>query len=87
VTGLPEPLSAPLEVGFDYTRSLGPAHGRFATRAAPIAASSGCAGSDGRVHVPPVEYDPDTAAALDEFVPVEPHGAAQFRDAGNSTKP
>ncbi|PKW15609.1 putative OB-fold protein [Saccharopolyspora spinosa] len=48
-------------------------HGRFATalRARRIV---GVRGSDGRVHVPPVEYDPDTAAVLDEFVPVGPHG-------------
>ncbi|SFF06869.1 hypothetical protein SAMN05216506_11896 [Saccharopolyspora kobensis] len=73
VTGLSEPLSAPLEVGFDYTRSLGPVHRRFATelRGRRIV---GVRGSDGRVHVPPVEYDPDTAAALDEFVPVGTRG-------------
>ncbi|MER5393782.1 OB-fold domain-containing protein [Saccharopolyspora sp. NPDC002686] len=73
MTGLSEPLSAPLEVGFDYTRSLGPVHRRFATelRGRRIV---GVRGSDGRVHVPPVEYDPDTAAALDEFVQVGTSG-------------
>ncbi|MCI2418072.1 OB-fold domain-containing protein [Saccharopolyspora sp. K220] len=73
MTGLSEPLSAPLEVGFDYTRSLGPVHGRFAT-ALRDGRIIGVRGSDGRVHVPPVEYDPDTAAALDEFVPVGSQG-------------
>ncbi|MGW1679303.1 Zn-ribbon domain-containing OB-fold protein [Saccharopolyspora sp. NPDC002376] len=73
MTGLSEPLSAPLEVGFDYTRSLGPVHRRFATELGGRRIV-GVRGSDGRVHVPPVEYDPDTAAALDEFVPVGTSG-------------
>ncbi|GAB3489289.1 Zn-ribbon domain-containing OB-fold protein [Amycolatopsis cihanbeyliensis] len=63
------PLSAPLDVGFDYTRSLGPVLGRFvnALRERRI---EGVRGSDGRVHVPAVEYDPVTARPLTEFVPV-----------------
>ncbi|HKS47560.1 MAG TPA: OB-fold domain-containing protein [Amycolatopsis sp.] len=67
------PLSAPLEVGFDYTRSLGPVLGRFVTglREHRI---EGVRGSDGRVHVPPVEYDPVTAEPLSEFVPVTEEG-------------
>ncbi|MEV5537826.1 OB-fold domain-containing protein [Saccharopolyspora shandongensis] len=73
MTGLPEPLSAPLEIGFDYTRSLGPVHGRFAT-ALRDRRIVGVRGSDGRVHVPPVEHDPETAAVLDEFVPVGSRG-------------
>jgi uncharacterized OB-fold protein len=66
-------LSAPLEVGFDYTRSLGPVLGRFfnGLRERRI---EGVRGSDGRVHVPPVEYDPVTAAPLTEFVPVGDQG-------------
>lgn len=67
------PLSAPLRVGFDYTRSLGPVLGRFMTelRSRRIV---GVRGSDGRVHVPPVEYDPTTAAPLSEFVEVAAEG-------------
>jgi uncharacterized protein len=67
------PLSAPLEVGFDYTRSLGPVLGRFVTglRERRI---EGVRGSDGRVHVPPVEYDPLTAEPLSEFVAVADEG-------------
>ena len=63
------PLAAPLNVGFDYTRSTGPVLGRFvnALREHRI---EGIRGSDGRVHVPPVEYDPVTAEQLTEFVPV-----------------
>jgi uncharacterized OB-fold protein len=62
-------LSAPLNVGFDYTRSLGPVLGRFMTglRDRRI---EGIRGSDGRVHVPPVEYDPVTARRLTEWVEV-----------------
>ncbi|KAA9158229.1 DNA-binding protein [Amycolatopsis acidicola] len=67
------PLSAPLDVGFDYTRSLGQVLGRFVNglRERRI---EGIRGSDGRVHVPPVEYDPVTAAPLTEFVPVGEEG-------------
>jgi uncharacterized protein len=66
-------LSAPLNVGFDYTRSLGPVLGRFMTglRDRRI---EGIRGSDGRVHVPPVEYDPVTARQLTEWVPVASAG-------------
>jgi hypothetical protein len=62
-------LSAPLDVGFDYTRSLGPVLGRFMTglRDRRI---EGIRGSDGRVHVPPVEYDPVTCKPLTEWVEV-----------------
>jgi uncharacterized OB-fold protein len=67
------PLSAPLDIGFDYSRSLGPVLGRFATglREHRI---EGVRGSDGRVHVPPVEYDPVTAQPLTDFVPVGDEG-------------
>jgi uncharacterized OB-fold protein len=76
VTISSEPLSAPLNVGFDYTRSLGPVLGRFATglREHTIA---GIRGSDGRVLVPPTEYDPVTAEKLTEFVDVGQEGVVQ----------
>ncbi|WP_370591397.1 Zn-ribbon domain-containing OB-fold protein [Saccharopolyspora montiporae] len=68
-----EPLSAPLDIGFDYTRSLGPVLSRFATglREGRIL---GIRGSDGRVHVPPAEFDPKTAERLDDFVQVSTTG-------------
>ncbi|WP_344931369.1 Zn-ribbon domain-containing OB-fold protein [Saccharopolyspora gregorii] len=71
-----ESLSAPLEVGFDYTRSPGPVLGRFAAglRQRRI---TGVRGSDGRVHVPAVEHDPVTAAPLDEFVEVGDTGTVR----------
>ncbi|WP_308257282.1 Zn-ribbon domain-containing OB-fold protein [Pseudonocardia lacus] len=67
------PLSAPLDVGFDYTRSLGPVLGRFMT-ALRERRIEGVRGSDGRVHVPPVEFDPVTSEALSEPVGVADEG-------------
>jgi uncharacterized OB-fold protein len=67
------PLSAPLEVGFDYTRSLGPVLSRFVTGLRDHRVE-GVRGSDGRVHVPPVEYDPVTGQALSEPVEVGTEG-------------
>jgi uncharacterized protein len=63
------PLSAPLKLQFDYTRSVGPVLGRFFTelRGRHVV---GIRGSDGRVHVPPPEYDPVTYEPLSEIVPV-----------------
>ncbi|MET9626516.1 OB-fold domain-containing protein [Lentzea sp. NPDC006480] len=70
------PLSAPLDVGFDYTRSTGPTLGRFLTdlRRRKV---TGIRGSDGRVHVPPLEYDPVTAERLTEFVGVASTGVVR----------
>ncbi|HEX6343507.1 Zn-ribbon domain-containing OB-fold protein [Umezawaea sp.] len=71
-----KPLSAPLEVGFDYTRSLGPTLGRFMT-ALRQRRVTGVRGSDGRVHVPPAEYDPVTAEPLTEVVDVASTGVVR----------
>ncbi len=67
------PLSAPLTLSFDYTRSVGPILGAFCTalRGRRIV---GIRGSDGRVHVPVVEYDPVTCEPLTEIVPVSSVG-------------
>jgi uncharacterized OB-fold protein len=67
------PLSAPLDIGFDYTRSLGPVLGRFMTGLRDGRVLGGRT-ADGRVHVPPLEYDPVTHAPLTELVDVEPTG-------------
>jgi uncharacterized protein len=67
------PLSAPLDIGFDYTRSLGPVLGRFVTGLAGRRIL-GARGADGRVHVPPPEYDPVTAEPLAELVEVGQEG-------------
>lgn len=63
------PLSAPLRLSFDYTRSVGPTLSAFFTamRARHIV---GIRGSDGRVLVPPAEFDPVTYEPLSEIVPV-----------------
>jgi uncharacterized OB-fold protein len=68
-----EPLSAPLDIGFDYTRSLGPVLGRFVTGLAERRIY-GARGTDGRVHVPPPEYDPVTCEPLTELVEVGQDG-------------
>ena len=69
----PEVLSQAFELGFTYTRSTGPVVGRFLTelRNRKIV---GNRASDGRVIVPPMEYDPDTAEELSEFVQVGEQG-------------
>jgi uncharacterized OB-fold protein len=63
------PLSAPLRLSFDYTRSVGPLLSQFFTalRGRRIV---GVRGSDGRVLVPPAEYDPVDYQPLTEVVPV-----------------
>ena len=63
------PLSAPLKLSFDYTRSVGPLLSQFFT-ALRERRIVGVRGSDGRVHVPPAEYDPVTYEPLTEVVPV-----------------
>ena len=66
-------LSAPLQVAFDYTRSTGPVLGAFMTglRERRII---GARTSDGRVVVPPVEFDPVTHAATTDLVEVADTG-------------
>lgn len=72
----PEVLSQPFELGFTYTRSTGPVVGRFLT-ALKQRRMVGIRGSDGRVLMPPAEYDPVSAEALDEFVDVADQGTVQ----------
>ncbi len=88
-----EVLSQAFELGFTYTRSTGPVVGRFLTdlRDRTI---TGIKASDGRVIVPPMEYDPNTAEALSEFVEVASEGeivswcwVKQPRDAHPMDKP
>ncbi|MCL2581442.1 MAG: OB-fold domain-containing protein [Streptosporangiales bacterium] len=66
-------LSAPLNISFDYTRSLGPTLSQFMTalKSRRILAARG---SDGRVHAPPFEYDPVTAEPAGELTEVGPEG-------------
>jgi uncharacterized OB-fold protein len=69
-------LSAPLEVEFDYTRSLGPVLSRFMTglRHRTIL---GARLADGRVACPPPEFDPGSHQAPTELVEVGPEGVVQ----------
>lgn len=56
-----------MTVAFDYTRSTGPVIGRFLTGLRDTTIVGGRLG-DGRVAVPPPEYDPVTHQAVTEFV-------------------
>lgn len=69
----PELLKKSFELGYTYTRSTGPVIGRFLT-ALREGRITGVRGSDGRVYAPPVEFDPVTAAALEEVVDVADTG-------------
>src|SRR4051812_40075152 len=66
-------LSAPVTVAFDYTRSTGPVLGRFLTGLRDGKLVGGRT-SEGKVVVPPPEFDPVTHAAIDDFVEVAPTG-------------
>jgi uncharacterized protein len=66
-------LRAPMEIAFDYTRSLGPVLGQFMT-ALRDRRILGARGADGRVHAPPFEYDPVTTRPPRELVEVGPAG-------------
>ncbi|MGW4160176.1 Zn-ribbon domain-containing OB-fold protein [Streptomyces sp. NPDC004788] len=69
----PETLRAPLVVEFPFTRSLGPVQSAFLTGLRERVVL-GVRTEAGRVLVPPVEYDPETAAELRELVEVEATG-------------
>jgi uncharacterized OB-fold protein len=70
---MPRTLSAPVTVAFDYTRSTGPVIGRFLTGLRDGVVVGGRT-SDGKVVVPPPEFDPVTHAAVEEFVEVADTG-------------
>jgi hypothetical protein len=67
------PLRAPMEIAFDYTRSLGPVLGQFMT-ALREGRVLGARSADGTVHSPPFEYDPVTSLPPRELVAVGPAG-------------
>jgi uncharacterized OB-fold protein len=64
-----EVLTAPLVVEYPFSRTTGPVVGAFFT-ALREGFVVGIRGADGRVIVPPVEYDPVTSEALTELVEV-----------------
>lgn len=67
-------LSAPVTVAFDYTRSTGPVLGRFLSGLRDGVVVGGRT-SEGKVVVPPLEFDPVTHDATSEFVEVAPTGS------------
>ncbi|MFF6791948.1 Zn-ribbon domain-containing OB-fold protein [Streptomyces filamentosus] len=73
LTPPPEILRAPLVVEFPFTRSLGPVQSAFLTGLRERTVL-GVRTEGGRVLVPPVEYDPETAAELRELVEVAATG-------------
>ena len=66
-------LSARFTLEFPYQRSVGPVIGRFLAELSRRRIV-GIRMSDGRVLVPPTEYDPETSEPLSEFVPVASSG-------------
>jgi uncharacterized protein len=68
---MPEPdvLTAPLVIEYPFSRTTGPVVGAFFT-ALREGFLVGIKGTDGRVIVPPVEYDPVTSETLTEIVEV-----------------
>ena len=68
-----EVLSAPHSIEYTYPRSTGPVIGAFLT-ALRDRRIVGVRASDGRVIVPPVEYDPVTSDDLTEIVDVADSG-------------
>ncbi|OHT88440.1 Zn-ribbon domain-containing OB-fold protein [Mycobacteroides saopaulense] len=69
-------LTAPLELSFDYTRSVGPTLSKFFT-ALRDRQIVGTRGSDGTVYVPAAEYDPVTYEPLTDVVPVSSVGTVE----------
>jgi uncharacterized OB-fold protein len=69
----PPTFTAEHVVAYDYRRSVGPVLGRFfsALREGRLL---GTRAPDGRVLVPPAEYDPETGEGLSELVDVGPGG-------------
>jgi uncharacterized protein len=70
---MPEVLKAPLTVEFPFTRSLSPVQSAFLTGLRERVVL-GVKATDGRVLVPPVEYDPVTAEEIRDLVEVASTG-------------
>jgi uncharacterized OB-fold protein len=66
-------LTAPLVIEYPFSRTTGPVVGAFLT-ALREGFLVGIKGADGRVLVPPTEYDPLTGEDLSEVVEVGPEG-------------
>ena len=68
-----EVLRAPHSLEYTYTRSVGPVVERFFNGLGERRIQ-GIKGADGKVIVPPTEYDPQTGESLSEFVDVAESG-------------
>ncbi len=66
-------LTAPMVIEYPFSRTTGPVIGAFLTGLREEVLV-GIRGSDGRVLVPPTEYDPLTGEELRELVEVGPGG-------------
>ena len=66
-------LVAPLVIEYPFSRTTGPVVGAFLTGLREQVLV-GIKGADGRVLVPPTEYDPETGEDLHEMVEVGPAG-------------
>lgn len=66
-------LTAAHTLEYPYRRSVGPVLGAFFSGLTERKIV-GVKARDGRVLVPPVEYDPETGESIDEIVPVGPGG-------------
>jgi uncharacterized OB-fold protein len=66
-------FTAPLELSYPYKRTVGPILSRFLTSLRDQRIE-GTKGSDGRVHVPPAEFDPITGEHLTEWADVASAG-------------
>ena len=73
---MPETLHAPMRVEFDYTRSLGPVLSRFMSGLRDRQVL-GARLVDGRVAVPPPEYDPVTLDPVVDLVEVAAEGVVR----------
>lgn len=69
-------FTAPLTLAYPYARTVGPTYSRFLTGLRQRRVE-GTRTDDGRVFVPPAEYDPRSGRALDEWVPVADEGTVQ----------
>ena len=73
MTDTADVLRGPHVLEYPFKRSLGPVLSRFFTSLRDRR-FEGIRTRDGRVLVPPQEYDPETGETLDEWVPVGPGG-------------
>ncbi|MDQ2648807.1 MAG: OB-fold domain-containing protein [Actinomycetota bacterium] len=69
----PAVLTAPMTIEYPFSRTTGPVIGAFLTGLREQLLV-GIKGTDGRVLIPPTEYDPTTGDELSELVVVGPAG-------------